>query len=107
MKILVDSCIRGLDRIRVSKSGKLSSARPQEGGRHAVSKLRRAVSMKIAIKDRQRSNSAARFKAKKTVSERRRANKAKSFRLHSSNNAVWMEPPQMCDSYREGQGPCI
>ncbi len=83
MKILVDSCMRGLDRIGVSKSGKSSSAIPQEGGRLAVSKFRRAVNMKIAIKDRQRSNSAAGFKAKKTVSERRRASKVKSFRLHS------------------------
>ncbi len=83
MKILVDSCINGLDRIRVSKSGNLSSAGPQEGGRHAVSKFRRAVRMKIAIKDKQRSNSAARLNTKKTVSGVRRANKAKSFRFHS------------------------
>ncbi len=32
MMILVDSCIRGLDRIRVSKRGKSSFARPREGG---------------------------------------------------------------------------
>ncbi len=57
MKILVDSCIRGLDRIGVSKRRKSSLARPGEEGRHAVSKFRRAVSMKIAVKDRQRSNS--------------------------------------------------
>ncbi len=34
-------------------------ARSWEGGRHAVSKFRRAVGMKIAIKDRQRSNRSA------------------------------------------------
>ncbi len=83
MKILVDSCIRGLDRIGVSKSGKSSSARLLERGRHAVSKFRRAVSMKIAIKDRQRSNGAARFQWKKTVGEMRTANLTKSLRLHS------------------------
>ncbi len=32
MKILVDSCIRGLDRIGVSKRGKSSLARPGEVG---------------------------------------------------------------------------
>ncbi len=83
MKILVYSCIRGLDRIWVSKSGKSSSARPQEAGRHAVSKFQRVVSMKITIKDRQRSNSAARFQWKKTVGEMRTANQTKSLRLHS------------------------
>ncbi len=78
-----DSCIRGLDRIGVSKRGKSSAAWPKHGGRYAVSKFERAISMKIAIKDRQRSKSAARFKGKKTVSKRRRANKAESLRLHS------------------------
>ncbi len=56
---------------------------PRKKGRHAVSNLRRAVSMKIVIKDRQRSNSAARFKREKAVSERRRANKSESLRFHS------------------------
>jgi len=40
-----------LDRKRVSLRGKTSRARPWEEGRHAVSKFRRAVSMKIAIED--------------------------------------------------------
>ena len=49
-------------------SGKSCAAGPQEGGRHAVSKFRRAVTMKIAIKDSKRSNIAAKFKRLKTVS---------------------------------------
>ena len=49
-------------------SGESCAARPQEGGRHAVSKFRRAVTMKIAIKDSKRSNIAAKFQRLKTVS---------------------------------------
>ena len=32
-------------------TGKSCAARPREQGRHAVSEIRRAVSMKIAVKD--------------------------------------------------------
>ncbi len=61
IKVLVHSCIRGLDSIRVSLWRKTCKARPWEEGRHAVSKSRRAVSMKIAIEDWERSNTAARI----------------------------------------------
>ena len=50
MKILVNSCIRKLDRIGMRRIRKTCAARLQE--RHAVSKFRRAVSMKIAAEDR-------------------------------------------------------
>ena len=62
MKMLVNSCIRGLDSIGMSMSRKSSAAGPREGGRHAVSKFRRAVSVEISIKDRKRGNIAAEFK---------------------------------------------
>ena len=52
VNILVNSCIRKMNRIGMIKSRKCCAARPQEGGRHAVSKFRRAVSMKIAVEDR-------------------------------------------------------
>ena len=68
MEILVNSCIRGLDRIGVRGSSKSCAARPLEGGRHAVSKFRRAVTMKITIEDRKRSNIAADIERLKTVS---------------------------------------
>ena len=38
--------------------GKSCVARPWEQGRHAVSKISRAVSMKIALKDSKRGNIA-------------------------------------------------
>ena len=41
-----------MDRIGVRISGKSCAARPREGGRHAVSKFKRAVSMKITVEDR-------------------------------------------------------
>ena len=49
MKILVNSCVRGLDSIRVRESRQSCAAWPHEGWRHAVSKFRRAVSVKITI----------------------------------------------------------
>ena len=52
VKIQVNSCIRNMDKIGMRRSKKPCAARPQEGGRHAVSKFRRAVSMKIAVKKR-------------------------------------------------------
>ena len=68
MKILVKSCIRKLDRIGMRVSGESCAVGLQEGGRHTVSKFRRAVTMKIAIKDSKRSNIAAKFQRLKTVS---------------------------------------
>ena len=47
------------------------AAWPHEGWRHAVSKLRRAVSVKITREDRKTSNVAAECKRLKTVSKRR------------------------------------
>ena len=52
MKILVNSCIRKIDRIRMRRSKKSCAVKLREGWRHAVSKFRRAVSMKIAVEDR-------------------------------------------------------
>ena len=51
MRILVNSCIREVDRIVVRERGKCWLARPREEGRHAVSKIRRAVSMKIVVEE--------------------------------------------------------
>ena len=60
--MLVNSCIRDLDSIGVSEGRKSCAARPREERRHAVSKFRRAVSMKITIEDRKGCNIAADFK---------------------------------------------
>ena len=49
MKILVNSCIRKMDRIGMRRIKKSCIARQREGWRHAVSKFRKAVSIKIAI----------------------------------------------------------
>ena len=51
----------------------------EAAGRHAVSKIRRAVSMKIAVKESKRDNIAATRKRLKTVSQRRGVDKTKSF----------------------------
>ncbi len=68
MKILINSSIRDLDSEGMSLSAKASAARPQERGRHAVSKFKRAVRVKIMIEDRKRGNMAAEFKKEKIVS---------------------------------------
>ena len=52
MKILVNSCIWKMDRIRMRRSRKSCAAKPREVRSHAVSKFRRADSMKIAVEDR-------------------------------------------------------
>jgi hypothetical protein len=57
-----------VDRIGVRESRKSSAAGPREGGRHAVSKFRRTVTMKIAVEKRERSNIAAVNERLKTVS---------------------------------------
>ena len=59
--------------------GKSCAVRLQEQGRHAVSKIRRAVIMKIAVKESKRGNIAAIRKRLKTVSQRRGVDKTKSF----------------------------
>ena len=52
MKILVYSCIRDVDRIGVREGRQSYATRPREEGRHAVSKIRRAVKKKkITVKD--------------------------------------------------------
>lgn len=50
---------------------KSCAARPREGGRHAVSKLRRAVTMEIIIEDRKKSNIKVVIERLKTVNYRR------------------------------------
>ena len=59
--------------------GKSCAARPREQGKHAASKIRRAVNMKIAIKDRKRGNTAVIRKRLKPVSQKRGVDKTKSF----------------------------
>ncbi|MPC81589.1 hypothetical protein E2C01_076214 [Portunus trituberculatus] len=60
-----------MDRIGMIERRKPSAARPQEEVRHAVSKIKRAVSMKIAIKDSKRCNIPEVRKRLKTVNQRR------------------------------------
>ena len=58
---------------------KSNAARPREQGRHAVSEIRRAVSMEVGIKESKRGNIAAMRKRLKIVSQRRGVDKTKSF----------------------------
>ena len=59
MRILVYSCIREVDRKKMRVRSQSCAARPQEKGRHSVSKIRRTVSMKITVEDSERGNTAA------------------------------------------------
>ena len=63
-----------MDRIGARGRSKFCAARPQEQGRYAVSEIRRAVSMEVAVKDSKRGNIAAMRKRLKTVSQRRGVN---------------------------------
>ena len=71
MEMLVKSCIKDLDKMKESFSRKLSVAEPQEEGRHAVSKFRRAVSMKIAIENRKSCNITAHLEENKAACKSR------------------------------------
>ena len=55
------------------------TVKPWRERRHAVGKIRRAVSMKIVVKEGKRGNIAAKRKRLKTVSQRRGVDKMKSF----------------------------
>ena len=79
MRVLVNSCISELDRIGMRGRRKPCAARVGEEGRHAVSKISRTVTMKIAIKYRKRCNISAVRKRLKTVSQRRGVDETKSF----------------------------
>ena len=57
----------------------MCGARQRKGGRHAVSKFRRAVGIKITVDDSKRCNIAAECKRLITVSKRRGVNKTKSY----------------------------
>ena len=74
MRILVNSCIKGVDRRK-----KIALCSKGVGdGRHAVSKITRAVTMKIA-EDSKSCNIAVMRKWLKRVSYRRGVDKKKSF----------------------------
>lgn len=51
---LVNSCMKEMDRI-----GMREIVRPQEGGKHEVSIIKRAVSMKVVVEDGMRCNLVA------------------------------------------------
>lgn len=51
VKMLVNSCIRGLDNIRMRRSRKSSAEGLQERRRHTFSKFRKVVTMKISIEE--------------------------------------------------------
>ncbi|MPC23408.1 hypothetical protein E2C01_016452 [Portunus trituberculatus] len=71
--MLVNSFIRELDRIGMRGRRKPCAARMQEEGRHAVSKIIRAVSMKIVVKARKKCGISAVRKRLKSEEERRKA----------------------------------
>ena len=56
MEVVVISSIRELDKIGLRGRRKSCVERPQEDGKHAVSKINRAVYMKRAIEDSKRCN---------------------------------------------------
>ena len=67
---MVNSCNK-VGRKRGERKKKPCAARLQEDGRNAVIKIRKAVSMKIAIKESKKGNIVAMRKRLKTISQRR------------------------------------
>ena len=68
-----------VNRIGMRVNRKSCAVRPRDGERHAVSKFRGAVSMKITVEDSKRCNIAAECKRLKTVSKKKGVNKTKGF----------------------------
>ena len=60
-----------MDRIRVRGRSKSCAVRAREQGRHSVSEIRRAVSMKIAVKEQERQHCGVEKKAEDSRSEER------------------------------------
>ena len=81
MRVLVDSCIREMDRIGVKGRRNPFAVRMQEQEevRQSVSKINRAVSVKIARKDSNGCNIPPMEERLRTVNQWRRAYKANSF----------------------------
>ena len=71
MGVLVNSCVRELDRIWVRGGRKSSTLRAQEKSRYIISNISRAASMKIAIEDSKRFSILAKRGKLQTVSQRR------------------------------------
>ena len=63
-----DHCFK-VDRIGVRGRGKSCAARPREQWRHAVSEIRRTVSLKIAVKESKRQHCGDEKEAEDSQSE--------------------------------------
>ena len=100
--------MRELDRIQMRQRRKSCAMRLQEEGRHAVSMINRAVSMKRAIEDSKRCNFLVKGETLKTVVQRRGVNKTKTFDSILSHKAVSGTSPYMQNtSYMDRKRPCI
>ncbi len=72
----------------------------RRGGRHAVSKFRRAVRMKITIEDREREATWRLNLRGRRLSEREgELMKPRALDSTLSRRAVCVEPPYICDAY--------
>ena len=66
VNMLVNSCITKVKK-KIQVSEKFCGVRPQEGGKHAVNKLRGAVTMNIMVEDSKRCNTATECEILNTV----------------------------------------
>ena len=78
-KVLLNSCIRKLDRIGVRDIRKPCAVRLQEEGRLAVNKINRAFSVRMVIEDSKRCNIPMLRERLKTVSLKKGVDKTNSF----------------------------
>ncbi|MPC37611.1 Paired box pox-neuro protein [Portunus trituberculatus] len=85
--------IKRKSKSRGEKKKKALCIEAQKKRRHAVSKIRRADDMKIAIKDSKSCNNPAERKSLKTVSQRREFIRRKAFDFILSNKTKVKFPP--------------
>ena len=79
--------------------GKSCAARPQEQGRHAVTTIRRAVTMKIEVKESKRANIAAMRKKLRQSVRGEELLRRKALDSTLVNRAIRVEPLQTCEVY--------
>ncbi len=97
--VLVHSCKRDLDSIGVSLCRKTSMTRTREEGRHAGSKFRRAVSLKIAIKNEREATSRWDLRGRRELVREGDLMRRKAFDSTLFNRAVCVEPPHTWHTY--------
>ena len=93
LRILVNSCIKEMNKIGMTKKKKSCASMLQKEERYAISKIKRTVGMKIMVEDSRRCNIPAVRKRLDSC----RINKTKTFNFALYTLIVWVGPTDTCE----------